>query len=287
MRVSLLRAGARRLLGRLGLGPGRAKSGWGASLSCFDAGSLTRLRRRGVDVRSLVFAALDLETTGLDPGADRICELAVVRFRADGEVLDEYATLLDPQRPMDATPIHGIAAEHVRGAPTFAEVAPELERLLAGTVVVAHHLAFEDAFLAAEFRRAGRPAPRWPGLCTLVTARSQLDGSGFGLAALHSSLTATPIDAAHTALGDSRATAEVLAALLAQAPRPLRYRGPRPREAAPAPCPPAAPALVPSAPRLQPSGQGAAADARPTPGHTWRARERTPVWGRRGSSHRG
>jgi DNA polymerase-3 subunit epsilon len=219
---------------------------------------------------------VDLETTGLEPGVDRVCEIGVVRFRADGEVLDEFATLLDPQRPMGATPIHGIAAEQVQGAPSFAEVAPGLERLLAGTVVVAHNLAFEDAFLTAEFRAAGRPVPRWPGLCTLVTARAQLDGSGFGLAALHRSLTAAPIGAAHTALGDSRATAEVLAAMLAQAPTPLRYRGLRPQSVPLAP----APALVPSAPRRSPAAEtpdGPSVPAR----HAWRTRERAPKWPQR------
>jgi DNA polymerase-3 subunit epsilon len=272
MRDSLLRARARRVLGRLGL----ARRGWRVSLGCFDAGALTRGRRRGVDPRSLVFAAVDLETTGLDARVDRVCEIGVVRFRADGEVLDEYATLVDPQRPMAATAIHGISAEQVHGAPAFADVAPELERLLAGTVVVAHNLAFEDAFLAAEFRRAGRPVPRWPGLCTLVTARAQLDGSGFGLAALHRSLTATPIDAAHTALGDSRATAELLAALLARCPAPLRYRGRRPAVTVLAP----APALVPSAAAREPAPHASAVEP-PTPHHAWRTRERPPQWGRR------
>ncbi|WP_052440756.1 3'-5' exonuclease [Streptacidiphilus anmyonensis] len=280
MRDWLPRARARRLLGRLGL----ARRGRRARLSCFDAGSLTRAHGRGVDPRSLVFAAVDLETTGLEPGVDRVCEIGVVRFRADGVVLDEYTTLLDPQRPMAATAIHGIAAEQVRGAPTFAEVAPELERLLAGTVVVAHNLAFEDAFLAAEFRRAGRRPPRWPGLCTLVTARAQLDGPGFGLAALHRSLTDNPVGAAHTALGDSRAAAEVLAALLAQSPTPLRYRGRRPQAVAPTP----APALVPSAaaataaarePRA-PAALHAPDSTAPLPHHSWRPRERAPEWRR-------
>ena len=263
-----LRARLRRRLGRLGRPSGR-----GASLGCFDAGVLTRGRRRAVDPGSLVFAALDLETTGLRPGVDRVCEIAVVRFRADGGVIDEYATLVDPQGPMGATSIHGIAAEEVRGAPSFAEIAPEVERLLAGTVVVAHNLPFDDAFLAAEFRRAGRPAPRWPGLCTLVTARAQLSGPGFGLAALHRSLTATAVTAPHTALGDSRATAELLTALLAQSPKPLHYSGPRP---APVPLAPA-PALVPSSPRRAPAA-AIADEAESAPPHTWRSHERAPEW---------
>ncbi|SEM23211.1 3'-5' exonuclease [Streptacidiphilus jiangxiensis] len=261
----------RRLLGRVRRVPRDGR----AALRCFDAGSLRRGRRGGVDPRSLVFAAVDLETTGLEPGVDRVCEIGVVLFRADGSVLGEYTTLVDPQRPMAATAIHGIAADQVVDAPTFAQLAPGLERLLAGTVVVAHNLAFEDAFLAAEFRAAGRPVPRWPGLCTLVTARAQLAGPGFGLAALHRSLTATSFTAAHTALGDSRATAELLTALLRQSPAPLRYRGRRPGRPVPGPVP--APHLF--RPRTHAPDPSATPNPAPDTPHTWRPRELTPRWG--------
>ncbi|MEY9878001.1 DNA polymerase III epsilon subunit-like protein [Streptacidiphilus sp. MAP12-33] len=279
MRASLLRT-ARRALRRRRAGQ--------ASLECFDAGVLRRGRggRRGrlprlggADPRTLVFAAVDLETTGLRPGVDRICEIGVVLFRADGTVLGEYATLVDPQRPMAATEIHGITADQVVGAPTFAQIAPALERLLAGTVVVAHNLTFEDAFLAAELRAAGLAVPRRPGLCTLVTARAQLDGPGFGLGALHRGLTTTSLTAAHTALGDSRATAELLTALLAQSPTPLRYRGPRPRTTPPGP---ALLTLSPCLPRSTPpqaAEPGDPADATPAR-YRWKDRELTPRWNR-------
>ncbi len=65
----------------------------------FSYGALTR--GTGVDPRSLTFAVLDVETTGLRPerGA-RVCEIAIVRMRGDGEVVDEYATLISPERPI-------------------------------------------------------------------------------------------------------------------------------------------------------------------------------------------
>jgi DNA polymerase-3 subunit epsilon len=56
--------------------------------------SLTR-RAAGPDGRGVVFTAVDLETTGLS-NSDRIVELAAVVFRGDGEILDEYATLVNP-----------------------------------------------------------------------------------------------------------------------------------------------------------------------------------------------
>lgn len=64
------------------------------------------------------FAVVDVETTGLFPGgSDRILEIAVHRVRADGEVLDEYSTLVNPNRDVGPTHLHGIAAGDVIHAP--------------------------------------------------------------------------------------------------------------------------------------------------------------------------
>ncbi|MEV7782763.1 exonuclease domain-containing protein [Kitasatospora sp. NPDC088351] len=202
-------------------------------LSFFEPAYLSRHYSLGVDPRALTFAAIDLETTGLNPGRDRVCEVAVVRFRGDGTVLGEYATVIDPQRPMDATEFHGLEDSDVNGAPTFAEVLPDLTRLLSNAIVVAHNLPFEDMFLKAEFRRQGQEAPQWPGLCTLVTAQAQLDGPAYSLRSLHKTFTGEWITDAHTALSDCRATAALLTRLIDCSPSPLRYLGPVPMSDAP------------------------------------------------------
>jgi DNA polymerase III epsilon subunit-like protein len=43
---------------------------------------------------SLVFAVVDIKTTGLDPSADEIVEVAIIRTRGDGSTQDEYCTLV-------------------------------------------------------------------------------------------------------------------------------------------------------------------------------------------------
>lgn len=64
--------------------------------------AVTGLTRRAVgpDGRGVVFTAVDLETTGLED-CDRIVELAAVVFRGDGEILDEYSTVVGPHRSVD------------------------------------------------------------------------------------------------------------------------------------------------------------------------------------------
>ena len=54
-----------------------------------------------------VFSVLDTETTGLFPGGhDRIAEIAIVRMNRDGEVLDRWETLVNPQRDLGKQSLH-------------------------------------------------------------------------------------------------------------------------------------------------------------------------------------
>jgi len=221
-------------------------------------GALSR-ENDGTDPRALEFAVLDTETTGLDPQADRICEIALVRMRGDGTVLDTYDTLVDPARPIRNTEFHGIVDADVRDAPEFALIAAELLDRMSGAILVAHNLSFDARMLEAELRRAGLTPPGLVGLCTLTACRAQLDLPSYRLPDLVRALTGAPPPRAHWALGDARACALLLGGLLAAGPRPLRYQGPvapplavpqtasdggasRPRAIAAEPPPPALPA---------------------------------------------
>ncbi len=180
--------------------------------------SLTR-RPAGPDGRGLVFTAVDVETTGLDD-KDRIVELAAVVFRGDGEVLDEYATLVDPLMPVSsgAREIHGLSDADLAGAPRAGAVLPELWALSAGTVLVAHNLEFTSRFLLAESQRSGLPVPPMLAVCSQRTARVQLDGRTFNLGPLYRTATGEWLDDQHSALADARAVSTVLRWMLRQAP---------------------------------------------------------------------
>jgi DNA polymerase-3 subunit epsilon len=175
------------------------------------------LRRVGRPVGDAGFAVVDVETTGLVPGTDRVVEVAVVRTDAHGAVVDEWSTLVDPGGDPGASDIHGITLADLHGAATFAEVAPELARRLDGRILVAHNLPFDAAFLAAEQRPSLRGATG--GLCTLQLSRAVLGrpAGGWSLGALCTEV-GVPLDDAHRALADARATAGLLEALLAEVP---------------------------------------------------------------------
>jgi len=168
------------------------------------------------------FAAIDLETTGLDPDKDRIVEIGLVKFRADGTILDEFATLIQsPGSAPDARAIHRIDDDDLAGAPSIEQALPEVRAFIDGTILVAHNCEFEEGFLAAAARRAKITLPRIVALCTLQTSRRQLDGRAFSLTAMYKTATGGWSDQKHTALGDARAVREVLLWLLNNSPTPL------------------------------------------------------------------
>lgn len=69
------------------------------------------------------FAVVDVENTGLY-NSDRLVELAVVTLDDSGRTIDEWDTLINPQRDVGPVHIHGITASMVSAAPLFAEIAP-------------------------------------------------------------------------------------------------------------------------------------------------------------------
>ncbi|MGQ4819901.1 exonuclease domain-containing protein, partial [Enterococcus faecium] len=66
-------------------------------------------------------------------------EIAIVRTAPDGAVEDSWSTLLNPQRDLGPTHVHGIRGADVLDAPRFLDVAGDVADRLDGAVVVAHN----------------------------------------------------------------------------------------------------------------------------------------------------
>ena len=164
------------------------------------------------------YAVIDTETTGFSPAkGDRMLEIAVVRLDDAGDVLDTWETLLDPGRGVGATHVHGITAADVVGAPVFREVAAHVTGLLAGHVVVGHNIDFDLRFLTAELAAVNEPFTLGGKLCTQRLAPDYLPGPKRTLAVCCEQAGIVN-DHAHSALGDTLATAELFAFYLRHHP---------------------------------------------------------------------
>lgn len=101
----------------------------------------------------------DTETTGTNPRADRVIEIACLKVHPDGR-RELWLRRINPGIPIPpaSTAIHGITDADVAGEPRFRELAPELAAFLAGCDLAGYNIAgFDLPVLRAEFLRAGVP----------------------------------------------------------------------------------------------------------------------------------
>src|SRR5436190_4207978 len=104
---------------------------------------------------STPLAFVDLETTGIDPACGRIAEIGIVTV--DGERAEEWTSFVNPERASS-------------DAPRFRELAPEIQRRLAGRLFIAHNARFDHGFLKSEFGRLGMEFnPQ--AICTVALSR--------------------------------------------------------------------------------------------------------------------
>ncbi len=161
---------------------------------------------------------LDTETTGLSPAVGhRIVEIAcieVVSGKPTGRAFHHY---IDPQCqvPADATAIHGLTSEFLRGKPLFIDIAAELIEFVVGAEVLIHNAPFDLAFLDQELWNTGIRTP-FTHVCSKVTDtlpsfRERFPGERCSLQALCDNHRVAPgdDDQWHTALTDARKLAQL------------------------------------------------------------------------------
>ncbi len=101
-------------------------------------------------------AFIDLETTGINLGTDRIVEIAIVKLLPDG-TRNVKRKLLNPGVPIPkaSSDVHGITDDMVKDAPTFKQVAQELKQMLDGCDFAGYNSnRFDIPLLMEEFLRA-------------------------------------------------------------------------------------------------------------------------------------
>ena len=156
-----------------------------------------------------MYTILDTETASLQGG---VVELALLHIDAELNVLGEFHTKVNPERPIEpgALAVHGISDADVADAPTLAQI-PELSLV---THAVAHNYPFDSRMLKGHLKAEAS-------LCTLSLSRQYLKGTAnHKLENLKREL-GLPDQKSHSALGDVYTTLDLLRHLLPMTGVPL------------------------------------------------------------------
>ena len=156
------------------------------------------------------YAVVDIETTGGKANTHKITEIGAVKL-VNGEVVDQWQTLLNPQRriPQMITKLTGITNEMVADAPLFCDVADEFSAFTENCIFVAHNVNFDYGFIREEYARLNQTYRR-PKLCTVQQMRKYYKGlSSYSLANLTAHFDIR-MQRHHRALSDAIAASELL-----------------------------------------------------------------------------
>jgi len=162
----------------------------------------------------MLYAVVDIETTGGQPSGNGITEISILVH--DGlKVIDEYETLINPDQhiPDYIQALTGISNEMVENAPLFSEVASRIYDMLHNKIFVAHNVNFDFSFLKHQLAQSGYQLQSKK-LCTVRMSRKLLPGhASYSLGKLCSALKIN-LNNRHRAGGDAAATAILLTMLL-------------------------------------------------------------------------
>lgn len=155
------------------------------------------------------YSIIDVETTGVLRNKDRIIEISIVKINDDGEIIDQYDTLINPKRDVGSIHVHGINPTMLISAPVFENIAETVLEVLNDSVIVAHNAMFDTGFLSKEFSRIGIDPLAFNTICTLELSRyllPELPSRKLGVMCEYLNI---PITSAHEAKSDAVATSKL------------------------------------------------------------------------------
>lgn len=159
----------------------------------------------------LDFTAIDFETANSSPAS--ACSVGLVRVR-DGQVVATAGWLIRPPSGHDEfqewnTKIHGIRAQDVVTAATWAEQFDRLCGFAGADVLVAHNAGFDLNVLRRASEATGGDCPPYRSLCSLQVARKTYDLESYRLPKAAEAAGFTGFSH-HDALADALACAHIV-----------------------------------------------------------------------------
>lgn len=158
------------------------------------------------------YVILDVETTGLNPGNDKIIQLSAIRYDCSGRPLGFFNTYVNPgiHIPTSASKINGITDALLQSAPSIDDVREDFLRFVGDELIIGYNITFDLRFLNCEFLGAfeGRIY-----IDALQIARSFFNSPDYRLETVSSSIGFIPSGNYHDSFIDCEAVAAILSSI--------------------------------------------------------------------------
>ena len=154
----------------------------------------------------------DLETTGTNPGKDRIVEIAVLKLDINNQK-KEIVWRVNPECPIpdEASSVHGITDEMVKDQPIFKQISKEIYNFIEGCDLGGYNIdKFDLPLLVEEFIRSGIDVSSFVKVKTVDVQTIFFKKEPRDLSSALKFYCNKDHGNAHTALDDTIATYEVL-----------------------------------------------------------------------------
>lgn len=177
--------------------------------------------------KEVLYASIDLEVAGpsgnpnlkrrdmFDPELGRIIEVGIVVYNAKGEVVEKYEALSKPDPEFfkahgtGAVEIHGITKSMISNSKPWPDVAPKVEEVLAGKVMLAQNASFEKSWLQRHLQNWNRDTLI---VDTMDIAQKHLDLPNNKLSTICKKV-GVPYTNGHRAMHDAEVAAEAFFAM--------------------------------------------------------------------------
>lgn len=154
----------------------------------------------------------DLETTGTNPGKDKIVEIAVLKIDINNQK-KEMVWRVNPECPIpdEASSVHGITDEMVKDQPIFKQISKEIYNFIEGCDLGGYNIdKFDLPLLVEEFIRSGIDVSSFVKVKTVDVQTIFFKKEPRDLSSALKFYCNKDHGNAHTALDDTIATYEVL-----------------------------------------------------------------------------
>lgn len=155
------------------------------------------------------YTVIDIETTGLIPTEDEICEIAAAKIK-NFFPYETFQTLVKPQNliPENVVKIHGISNEMVIGHPSIKDVLPKFINFVKDSIIIVHNADFDLPFINNALSAHGFPVLKNEVIDTLAISRQYFPFKSHSLKSMSLEFMFNN-QPSHRALNDVSATIEL------------------------------------------------------------------------------